>query len=152
MGQKPRLPREVFLSHSSVDHALADKLVGELEKHGVRVWYSRKRLRGSQRWADEIGKALARCDWFAVILTPSAVRSTWVKHELQYALRRKRYTDHILPLHFRSCKPEVLSWVLEEFQIIDFRGRFRKGCAELLAVWGLEPVAATSPVRRRARQ
>lgn len=61
---------------------MAEKVVRGLEDHGVKVWYSKTNLKGAQAWHDEIGKALARCDWFVVVLTPSAVRSEWVKREL----------------------------------------------------------------------
>ena len=83
-------PREVFLSHSHQDRTFASRLSETLRRHGVPVWYSRDRIQGAQQWHDEIGRALNRCDWFAVLLTPSTVRSDWVKRELLFALQKKR--------------------------------------------------------------
>lgn len=62
------LPTEVFISHSSHDRAFADELVTVLTAHGVRVWYSPVNIQGAQHWQDEIGLALARCDWFLIVL------------------------------------------------------------------------------------
>lgn len=59
-----------------------------LKRHGVPVWYSRVNIRGAQQRHDEIGAALRRCDWFAVLLSPHSVRSMWVKRELLFALSR----------------------------------------------------------------
>src|SRR6185436_953300 len=98
-----RNPRGLFLSHASKDRPLADALAATLRAHGVRVWYSTTQLRGAQQWHDEIGKALKRCDWFLVLLTPDSVRSRWVKHELLFALNEKRYEDHIVPVLVRRC-------------------------------------------------
>src|SRR5713101_4793563 len=98
-------PREVFLSHSSSNRRFATKLAGDLRRHGVPVWFSQTSIIGAQQWHDEIGRALARCDWFVVILSPSSVKSAWVKRELVYALNDSRYEGHIVPILYRICNP-----------------------------------------------
>src|SRR5881397_622675 len=80
-------PREVFLSHSHQDRAFASRLAETLGRHGVPVWYSRERIQVAQQWHDEIGKALRRCDWFALVLSPSAVGSGWVRPKLLFGSR-----------------------------------------------------------------
>src|SRR5437870_3250822 len=101
--------REVFLSHSSQDHAEARRLKEILTAHGIPVWFSPHKLVGAQLWHDEIGKALARCDWMMVLLTPAAVQSKWVKREVVYAAAEDRYDDHVIPLLFEPCKHRKLS-------------------------------------------
>ncbi len=101
------------------------------------VWYSQTNIVGAQQWHDEIGRALQRCDWFVVVLSPSSVKSRWVKHELVYALNDPRYEDHIVPISYRTCDPSRLSWTLQAFQAVDFTGKFDAGCRDLLRVWGL---------------
>lgn len=108
-----------------------------MRQHGVPVWYSETTIRGAQQWHDEIGQALARCDWFAVLLSPSSVKSKWVKHELVYALNDKRYEDHIVPLLYRECDSSELSWTLQAFQHVGFTRGFSAGCRDLLRIWGL---------------
>jgi hypothetical protein len=132
-----KLPREVFLSHSSGDRKTAQRIAETLRRHGVPVWYSQTNLLGAQQWHDEIGKALARCDWFLLLLSPKAVRSEWVKRELLYALRDLRYRDRIVPALHRVCDADKLSWTLNSFQQIDFTGDFSSGCEALLRTWGL---------------
>ena len=109
MARKGRSrPDEVFLSHSSRNHAFATKLAGTMRDHGVPVWYSKSNIVGAQQWHDEIGRALERCDWFVVILSPSSVKSRWVKHELVYALNDSRYESHIVPVVAITLLP--LNW------------------------------------------
>jgi hypothetical protein len=130
-------PSEVFLSHSSRDRTFASRLAATVRRHGVPVWYSSTNIVGAQQWHDEIGCALQRCDWFVVILSPSSVRSAWVKRELVCALNDRRYTDRIVPLLFRACDPSRLSWTLGGFQTVDFTSGYGRGCRELLRIWGL---------------
>lgn len=133
------LPKEVFLSHSSLDRGFVAKLADELRRHGVPVWYSETNIRGAQQWHDEIGAALRRCDWFLLVLFPSSVGSKWVKRELLFALQQDRFEDKIIPLLYRSCDYDRLSWVLEpSFHFVDsFQQAFDEGCRELLRIWGL---------------
>jgi hypothetical protein len=97
------LPREAFLSHAADDREIAERLTRVLAAHNVPVWYSQRSVVGAQQWHDEIGAALARCDWFLLLLSPNSVRSKWVKRELLYALQDEGYDGRILPLLFRSC-------------------------------------------------
>ena len=70
------MPNEVFLSHSSADRAFTARLADVLQRHGVPVWYSDTSIRGAQQWHDEIGAALRRCDWLALVLSPDAVATS----------------------------------------------------------------------------
>ena len=130
-------PTEVFFSHCSKDRRFASRIAEVLTRHGLKVFYSRKSIRGAQQWHDEIGQALARCDWFLLILSPAAVGSEWVKRELVYALQSKRYRKRIAPLLLKSCKIDKLSWTLSGIQRVDFRNSFKDGSAELLALWDI---------------
>lgn len=129
-------PAEVFLSHSSVNLHFVERLADALARHRIPVWYSRRRIVGAQQWHDETGAALARCDWFAVVLSPAALKSKWVKRELMFALRQDWYDDRIVPIWHEDCKFERLSWVLPDLQVVDFRHDFETGCRHLLKVWG----------------
>jgi hypothetical protein len=130
-------PPGVFLSHSDRDREFVIKLVNELQKHGIPVWYSRTNIPGAQQWHDEIGAALKRCDWFILVLSPNSVDSIWVKRELLFALKEDRFKDRILPLLYKPCDYELLSWTLSIFQIVDFTRKFETGCRDLLRVWGM---------------
>jgi hypothetical protein len=141
-------PREVFRSHAHQDRTFASRLSETLQRHAVPVWYSRDRIQGAQQWHDEIGKALNRCDWLAILLTPAAVRSDWVKRELLFALQRKRYRKRIVPLLRRRCRYDRLSWTLDGMQRIDFTTDFDAGCRALLRAWGLGHERAGAARRR----
>ena len=129
-----RLRGEVFLSHASRDRAFVERLAGTFDSHRIPDFYSKRAIKGAQQWHDELGAALGRCEWFALVLTPKAVASIWVKRELLFALQAKRYRDRILPLLLESCTSKKLSWTLSQFQYIDFRSKRDDGIRELLSV------------------
>ncbi len=130
------LPSEVFLSHADKDRAMAQRLAEVLTGHGVPVFFSPRNILGARQWQNEILSALRRCDWFAVLLSPDAINSMWVKREVALALQDPRYEDRIVPLKYRECDLDSLQW-LTLFQMIDFSGDFAAGCRDLLKIWGV---------------
>ena len=131
-------PRELFLSHSDLDRRFAANLVRVLNRFEISVWFSRNNIAGAAQWHDEIGAALKRCDWFAVILSPNSVQSRWVKYELVSALNHTHFIDRIIPILYRPCDFESLSWTLPGFQIIDFSRNTAAGYRDLLRVWNID--------------
>lgn len=131
------LPKEIFLSHSDKDRDFVEQLVDVLRKHKLPVWYSGTNIVGAQQWHDEIGSALKRCDWFIIVLSPNTVKSLWAKRELLFALQQPHFVDKILPLLYKPCDYELLSWTLSIFQIIDFTKSIEAGFRELLRVWAI---------------
>ncbi|MCD9186071.1 MAG: toll/interleukin-1 receptor domain-containing protein [Pyrinomonadaceae bacterium] len=131
------LPQEIFLSHSSSDRDFADAVAKTLRNHGIPTWYSQTNILGAQQWQDEIGEALNRCDWFAIILSPNSVESMWVKRELMFALNANKFADKIVPILFQPCEFNTLSWTLSLFQMIKFSDDMGNGFRELLRTWGL---------------
>jgi hypothetical protein len=127
--------RELFLSHSAKDRDFVVRLTKVLRRHGVRYWYSATHISGARQWHDAIGRALDRCNWFLVVLTPNSVSSLWVKRELLFALNEVRYNEKIIPLLVRPCKHRRLSWTLSQIQFVDFRNSFEKGCRQLMKIW-----------------
>lgn len=130
-------PNEVFLSFSSLDWRFASKIAELLRRHGITVWHSESNILGAQQWYDEIGKALRRCDWFVVLLSPNSIKSVWVERELTFALNQQRYNERIVPVVFETCNYEQFSWSLSLYQIVDFTYDFETGCRALLRVWGI---------------
>lgn len=155
MGRKRR-PRELFVSHSSRNRRFVKAFIEILRRHRIRSWYSEHHIIGAKQWHDEIGRALRRCDWFLVVLSPDAVRSTWVKRELMYALQRDAFQERIVPVLIKSCDLDRLSWTLAAVETIDFRGDQLSGFRRLLRIWGIpfDGVISreSSGARRRARR
>jgi hypothetical protein len=126
---------KLFLSHSARDRRFVERLARLLQDNNLQYWYSERHIAGAQQWHDEIGKALASCNWFLLVLSPAAVKSKWVKHELLYALEERAYEKHIVVLDLGHGKFKKLSWTLSQSQWVDFKRGFDRGSAALLRIW-----------------
>ena len=129
-------PTEIFLSHSSQDRQFANRIGEVLTAHGLPHWYSKRDILGAQQWQDEIGKALERCDWFLLVLSPASVASVWVKRELSHVLDERSYDEHIVVIDYQTAEHKKLSWILNQVQWVDFKQDFADGCRDLLRIWG----------------
>lgn len=104
-------------------------------------------IAGAKQWHDEIGRALRRCDWFIVVLSPQSVRSKWVKRELLYALQRDAFQERIIPVLLRPCDVDRLSWTLSALETVDFEASRQAGYRDLFRIWGIR----FRPLMPRAR-
>jgi hypothetical protein len=52
-----------------------------------------------------------------------------------YALDDPRYEERIIPVLYRNCDSDRLSWVLRSFQRVDFTVGFERGAQALLRIW-----------------
>lgn len=115
----------VFLSYSHRDDALASRLTKTLESEGVRVWYSSRDILPGDNWAEKIAEALADSDAMVVLISPSALESSSVKREIEYALGKTDYNRHrLIPVVVGGRKLLQASdfpWILKKLNVIQLQ-------------------------------
>lgn len=84
-GQDPYL----FISYSHKDSALIYPEIERLHKLGFRIWYDEGIDPGNE-WPDEVAKALDRCSFFIVFISPRSVESKNVRNEINFALSKHK--------------------------------------------------------------
>lgn len=107
----------VFISYSSKDVALANKIVAYLEKEGYPCWIAPRNITSGHDYTDMINDAIQDCRAVVLIVSEKAVQSQWVKKELSTAVS---YNKPILP--FRISHVELtggLQFLLNNVQWID---------------------------------
>lgn len=115
--QRKASAMKVFVSHSSSESDLARDLASRLSAAGFQVWDDDKLLPGDN-WALAVGKAMEESNAMVVLLSPEAVRSRFVSHEIEYALGSPRYRDRLLPVLVRPTKR--IPWILRRLPLIRF--------------------------------
>lgn len=75
---------KIFVSHSHVDDAFAERLVQDLRAEGVDVWLDKIDV-GAGDFMERINDALSKCEWFVLVLTHAALESQWVRQEVHAA-------------------------------------------------------------------
>ncbi|MFQ5639797.1 MAG: toll/interleukin-1 receptor domain-containing protein [bacterium] len=111
---------KVFISYTQSDEKLARKVAASLEQAGLDVWDDREILPGDN-WADKIAQALRESDAMVVLLTPEALRSSWVSRDIEYALGEKGYSKRLIPVLVgppKKISKENIPWILRHLQLI----------------------------------
>jgi tetratricopeptide (TPR) repeat protein len=112
-----RTPR-VFVSSSHEDKDFCVRLVKDLRTElgdESAVWYhSKEGFRSGNMWWDTIIEELNRSNIFIVVLSPDAMISPHIRHEMNRAFNRNMF---ILPVLYREC---VIHPDLRRFPTISF--------------------------------
>jgi hypothetical protein len=96
----------VFISYSSEDASFARFLSKALTEKSIRVWLDEQEIRIGDSITGRIGEALHSNDFMVVVLSPTSVKSTWVRNELAEAMTReiKQKRVVVLPVIYRRCE------------------------------------------------
>ncbi len=99
--------RQVFLSHSSIDAALARRLTIDLIDLGAEVWLDQFSLGVGEDFVDGIEAAIAKTDLMLVLVSEESLASGWVQFEWR---RLGVAGGRVLPLRLVDCEmPDELS-------------------------------------------
>ncbi len=113
---------KVFISHAQTDDALARKVATVLEAAGLDVSNDKADILPGDNWADKVAQALRESEAMVVLLTPEALRSHWVRHDIEYALGQKGYHKRLIPV--LATTPEKIAqedipWILRRLNMLE---------------------------------
>ena len=80
----------VFISYASRDAALANSVVENLERSGIRCWIAPRDVTPGSKYADEIVAAINHTGVFVLLLSEHAFASAHVGRELERAASKRR--------------------------------------------------------------
>jgi len=134
---------KLFISHASADKSFVDRLVADLTKCGVDVWYDKFDIQLGDSIPGKVNEGLSSSKYFAIVLSPNSVRSRWVTEELNAALATQIASSgtFLLPLMLKTCD---LPPLLAHRKYADFRDDYDSALAELLAVFEKDAEATAS--------
>jgi hypothetical protein len=86
----------VFLSHSSRDRAVVDRVFEELQKAEVSAWYDKYEIRPGDSITEKINDGLAHCELGLLFLSKSFLdpKAGWTKAEMNYFFHRRMSSDN----------------------------------------------------------
>jgi hypothetical protein len=88
MTEKKELLGKIFISHSSLDKPFVRKLRKKLETDGYGVWLDEKDMVVGDPLSSSIFKAIEDAHIFLVIISSAAIKSKWLKFELNAATEK----------------------------------------------------------------
>ena len=111
-----------FISYSKIDHQEAEFVYEKLSERGVDVFIYQHESKPGLFWKS-LAAEIRKRDFFLVLLSPNAAKSTWVQREIGWALQAKPDAAIIpivvLPLSMDDWEPV---FPLIPFQHIDLTG------------------------------
>lgn len=75
-----------FISYSSKDEELAQRLYADLQSKGVRCWFAPEDLKIGERFRRRIDEVIRVHDKLLLILSENSVASSWVEKEVEAAI------------------------------------------------------------------
>lgn len=96
----------VFLSHNHADKPFVRRLARDLKKCGARVWVDEAEILIGESLLEKVGSGIDAMDFLAVVLSPSSVKSEWVKREVEIAMHAEfsGRTVKVLPIVLGKCE------------------------------------------------
>ena len=131
---------QVFISYSRKDQAFVERLVEDLKKTGLDVWYDLSGLEGGSRWRAEIQNAIKNSRYVLVVLSPDSIESEWVEREFLFASNLKL---KIIPLLYRQCD---LPMNYLNLNFIDVQGKkYPHNFKEIMEALDIKPAPGSLP-------
>ena len=130
---------KVFLSHSSEDAESARRIAAHLVKEGFEVWNAEEEIQPGDNWAEVLGEALESSDAMVVLLSPAAVRSSWVQRDIDYALQSRDCAHRLIPVLVEQTAD--VPWILRRMQWIDLQPEPVEGLKRIVDVLRSVPAA-----------
>jgi hypothetical protein len=85
-----------FISYSSLDEALAQRLHADLQDKGVRCWFAPEDLKIGDEFRSRIDESIQVYDRLLLILSESSVKSRWVQKEVETAFEKEGKDNRIV--------------------------------------------------------
>jgi TIR domain/Effector-associated domain 7 len=128
---------DIFLSHNSIDKPWVIHLKNALQAQGLKVWLDRDEIRPGDLFVDVLETGLEESNAVALIVSPEAIASGWVKEEYSRALslaHEKNQPLQLIPVILREAK---LPGFLTSRSWIDFRDESTFNANLERLVWGI---------------
>ena len=123
----------IFISYAHDDRLVARRLASDLHANSFGVWLAPDDIHPGEPWVSAIDRGMHECGIFLALLSPSAIKSAWVKSETRLAIQLEHQGKlRLLPVTVRACDPAKVSAFLASYQAISL-SRYERGLAELLA-------------------
>ena len=107
---------QVFLCHAESDREAFEQIYDSLTRVGLTVWTSGQDIQKGVDFKAAIDLGIEAADNLVYLLSPDSLRSSWCRHEVQYALSLNK---RIVPVLVQSIATETIPDSLEDLQFID---------------------------------
>src|SRR5580698_10281818 len=129
----PKRVGTIFFSYARNDRDVVQKIGQALSEAGLEVWDPDQKILPGADWTTELKAALDSASALVVFISPDAMASRSVSHEIEYALGAKHLRGRLIPVTIRPTKDAP--WILDSLQSVRYQslGKTGRQIVELLA-------------------
>lgn len=110
--------KNVFVSYSSNDIKIVNRIVANLEQLGIAYWKAPEMIPAGSSYAREIPRAIRECEVFLLLLSRTSQESIWVEKEIDYAISGRK---KIIPLQIDDVSlNDTFRFYLNNVQMISY--------------------------------
>lgn len=111
------MDREVFISYSSIDRAIAEAVCSTLESNGIACWIAPRDINPGMDWGEAIIDAINQCRVMVLIFSSRANASAQIKREVERAINKG---VKVIPLRIEDVVPaKALEYFIGSVQWFD---------------------------------
>jgi len=131
----PKKKFDVFLSHNSKDKPWVIDLKNRLQTRGIKVWLDKDEIRPGDLFVEALEKGIKESKAVALIISPDAMNSGWVKAE--YCRAVNLATNNHLQLIPVLYKKAEIPGFLQDRSWVDFSDETIYSTSVDILVWGI---------------
>lgn len=138
--------KHIFVSYSSKDANVANKMVAYLESHGCTCWIAPRDIASSEDYTDQINDAIKSSQSLLLIVSEKSICSQWVKKELTTAVS---YNKRIIPFKIQDVTLSGgLEFMLINLQWIDASSNMTSHFHEVIDGLRITTTPNTTPTEK----
>lgn len=118
----------IFISYSHHDSEIADRLAFDLRRKNFEVWVDVENIGPGKDWQAELEIGLKNAKAVILLVSNSALSSTWVTHEVSSLLNRGKL---VIPVVVDDFDTSALPGQLERLKRLDFRSGYESSLTKL---------------------
>ncbi|MCK5600402.1 TIR domain-containing protein [Candidatus Pacearchaeota archaeon] len=123
-----------FLCHSSIDKTIVEDIADKFNDANIGVWFDAREMGPGDNLKKEVKRGIRECDSFVVCASPNAMKSPWVRQEIQWAKKKKQRENLKTKLIVVIVKKidETSRNELKEWFFVDLTGNRKRGIKRLI--------------------
>lgn len=132
----------IFISYSTKDTSIANKVVEYVEAHGYPCWIAPRNITPGKDYTDLLNDSLKGCSALILIVSDASIHSQWVKKELTTAVS---YNKKIIPFKIQNVVLDGgLEFMLNNVQWIDASSNVSSHFPDIIEGLGVLPDTTTA--------
>jgi len=112
---------KVFISYAGADRDLAKRVANALRHAGMSVWFFDDEIQPGENWAAQLAQGLATAETLVSLLSPQALASRMVRHDLDFALGNSHLAGKLVPVWCgpaASLESADFPWILHRLKLL----------------------------------